>query len=375
MPIPRLWSKLESANDVTSPQLGTGGIELGSPTYATAKFNNGMLVNAHVEGGKFPISPNSINIDKGTIEFWVKMKHDSGITVQKYFWSFSGAHGILAYLYKGDLGTSKIAFLVNHPGGQLYVYSSYISFVIDDLIHFGFTWDREGNDIGDGKTLAIYKDNIEIGSSTSGWDTSKAINEFLFLGISNTTLFPIDGIIDNFKTYTYCKTDFSDRNEEQGFSYSSPITNSDIKWYRSIDWEEGDNHGGNINLSSEIISDELGNIFDDVSDEERIMGKTEYRKIYVFLNKETILFNFKSWIDQSALSPDDEISICAGEATNEDTQKDAKNYEYINPANFGEAALLGDFAYLDYYPIWIRRIVSPYAVPWHHSTFRLLVGF
>lgn len=36
---PKLWSKLEAAGDVTTPQLGTGGAEIGSPTYEAAKFN------------------------------------------------------------------------------------------------------------------------------------------------------------------------------------------------------------------------------------------------------------------------------------------------------------------------------------------------
>ncbi|GAG32225.1 unnamed protein product, partial [marine sediment metagenome] len=200
------------------------------------------------------------------------------------------------------------------------------------------------------------------------------INANLVFGSDGLWNFESDAVMDNLKTYDTCKTDFSDKDLEGLFS-PGPVVNSDIKWYRSANWDEGDNHGGNINLSSEIISDELGNIFDDVTDEERTEGKTEYRKIYVFLNKDTVLFNLKLWIDQSALAPDDDISICVEGVTKEDTQEDAESYDYISPANFGEAAVIGHLEYLSCYPIWIRRIVSPYAIPWHHSTFKLIVGF
>lgn len=374
MSIPKLWSKLENVNDITSPQLGTGGSVIGSPTYVASKFNNGILSDVNSEGCKFSTFDNNINLNKGTIEFWAKMKFASEDADYRCLWDFLNTSYGGIYLYY--ISTVDYFTVAVFSGGSqvLAINTPGMSWSVDDLIHFAVTWDREGNDIGSSKTIALYIDNVEKVSSTTTWsaDTVEAI---LAVGVrSSEVSWHSDVVIDNIKTYDTCKIDFSDRNTEKP-PYSAPITNSDIKWYHSVNWEEGDNHGGDINLSSEIISDELGNIFDDVADEERIMGTTEYRKVYIYLDKEVILFNLKLWIDQSALSPDDEISICVGGVTNEDTQEDAENYEYINPANFGEATVLGDLTYLDYFPIWIRRIVSPYAVPWHHSTFKLRVGF
>jgi len=49
-----LWSKLENAGGVTSPQLGTGGVVVGAPTYPAARFNNGILSDANNEACYFP---------------------------------------------------------------------------------------------------------------------------------------------------------------------------------------------------------------------------------------------------------------------------------------------------------------------------------
>ena len=370
MPIPKLWSKLENAGDVTSPQRGTGGVEIGGPSYAAAKFGNGIVCDSAIKGCSFPIAANSINADKGTIELWVKTLFAStgnGPTWHDILYCLSTR--VLRLWWQADTKNIYAAF----SNGGVQISWDGLTFNVNDLIHMAIAWDRIGTDIGNGKTCALYIDDIEKASSVVTWTTG-SLGTNMLVGHRPSSYYA-DMIIDNIKTYNVVKTDFSDRNTEKGFFYSAPIVASDIKWYRSANWGEGDSHGGNINLSSEIISDELGNIFDDVSDEERTAGITEYRKIYVYLDKEIILFNFKLWVDQSALSPDDEISICVEGVTNEDTQEDAENYEYISPANFGEAVVLGDFEHLNYYPIWIRRIVSPYAMPWHHSTFKLKVGF
>jgi len=369
----KLWSKLENAGDVTAPQIGTGGAEVGSPTYEAAKFNNGILSNIDDEGCTFPTAPNNINLNKGTIEFWAKMNFLKTDSDNHWIFTFyGGSNGGIRF----NFSPSDDKFYVSvYSGGSIVASAgaTISTWELGDLIHFGITWDRWGNTGVSDLSLRWWSNNVGRASSSTTWDAD-TVGANLYLGIYRTGEYHSDIVIDNIKNYDTCKIDFSDRNDE-GFLYSGPITNSDIKWFRSVNWNEGNSHGGNINLSSEIISDELGNIFDNVIDEERIMGTTEYRKIYVYLDKEVVLFNLKLWIDQSALSPDDEISICVGGVTKEDTQEDAKNYDYISPANFAEAVVLGDLAQSDYFPIWIRRIVPPYAVPWHHSTFKLRVGF
>lgn len=84
-----------------------------------------------------------------------------------------------------------------------------------------------------------------------------------------------------------------------------------IKFYQCAVWAEGVAHGGAIG-AVEISSGALNNIFDDISDAERVAGDTDYRKVYVKnLNADTWAA-VKAWISQLTESEDDEITILRG---------------------------------------------------------------
>ncbi len=84
MPTPKLWSKLEDAGDVTSPQIGTGGAEVGSPSYVPCKFNNGVEIYVNTKEINFPCAANNINNSKGTIEFWAKVNFNQASASHHY---------------------------------------------------------------------------------------------------------------------------------------------------------------------------------------------------------------------------------------------------------------------------------------------------
>lgn len=87
----------------------------------------------------------------------------------------------------------------------------------------------------------------------------------------------------------------------------------DIKFYRSAFWAESDDHGGDIDLANEIsLSKILNNLFDDISDSERVSGDTDYRKLFVRNENEVTWAAVKAWISQFTLSPDDDISVLLG---------------------------------------------------------------
>jgi len=209
----QLWSKLNSAADVTSPTTGTGGAEVGSPTYVAAKFSNGIFSDVNSEGCTFPTSANSINFDKGTIEFWMKIKYAHTDADVHYSWSFLDTHGISFWR---NLLSSKSNFrvAVTHDGGTIDVMVTNQEHSVDDLIHWAVTWDREGNDIGSSKTVAIYKDNVEVASSTTTWNASASFNSNLYIGTAHNGTAHSDAIIDNLKAYNVCKTDFSHKETE-----------------------------------------------------------------------------------------------------------------------------------------------------------------
>lgn len=210
MPTPKLWSKLEDAGDVTSPQLGTGGAEVGSPTYPAAKFGNGILSDVNNEGCTFPTVANSINIDKGTIEFWAKIMFE---TTEVDFHDFiycqvDGSNGGIRLLFSPSVDDFWV--IIQVEGIEIILIATAgLSWNSGDLRHFGLTWDRQGNDIGGGKTVALYVENVLEASSVTTWDTD-TLPANMCVGYRPGQKHS-DAVIDNIKTYDTCKTDFSDR--------------------------------------------------------------------------------------------------------------------------------------------------------------------
>jgi hypothetical protein len=93
--------------------------------------------------------------------------------------------------------------------------------------------------------------------------------------------------------------------------YTMTVKASLIKFFQCAVWVEGATHGGAIG-AVEISSGLLNNIFDDVSDAERIAGNTDYRKIYVKNTNADTWAAVKAWIALFTESEDDEISILLG---------------------------------------------------------------
>lgn len=217
----KLWSKFENAGDVTSPQMGTGGAEVGSPTYVPAKFNNGILSDVDNEGCTLPTAANLINLDKGTIEFWAKLNFDELDGDNHFFLDFYATSygGLRLFFSSGDYDFRVFVW----SGGNVKVNLVTVGMAWDigDLLHFGLTWDRQGNDIGGGKTVALYIDNVEKASSTTTWDTD-TVNPNLYIGLEKGGTMHSDAVIDNLKTQDVVKTDFSDKEDEDADGNQPP---------------------------------------------------------------------------------------------------------------------------------------------------------
>ncbi|GAI85195.1 unnamed protein product, partial [marine sediment metagenome] len=209
--IPILWSKLEDADDVLCPQLGDGGEEVGNPSYAAAKFNNGVLSEADANYVKFPTGNNSIDIDFGTIEFWAKLKFAPDDADNHFFFSFLSGGGIRCYFsaieddFYAKLYVSSVAIISLLTSGE--------TWEVDDLLHFGVTWSRFGVGIDGDKTLVIKINNVEKASSTITWLPDDVASE-IFVGKGDIASPHSDAVIDNLKTFKGCKIDFSDKDTE-----------------------------------------------------------------------------------------------------------------------------------------------------------------
>lgn len=145
-----------------------------------------------------------------------------------------------------------------------------------------------------------------------------------------------------------------------------------IKFFQCVTWAEGDTHGGDIDVASEIISGVDQNVFDDVSNAERIAGDTEYRKIYI-RNENADTWNaVKLWVDTFTAATNDEISIKLG--TNSGVQSsEGVAAGYVSPDAKGHADVLtvGDLAQDAYQSVWIKRIVSAAGAGYTANSFKL----
>ena len=210
----KLWSKLESDNDVTSPQIGSAGTVVGSPTYEAVKFGNGILVNADGEGCYFPNS--MIPHSKGALEFWLKldweMVNGASPADTQIFFDVGEEAGNRLTLY-ADASSLNLRVV---PGGYI-ANDTTTDKAANAVFHIGVTWDNTGSDIGSSKTLRITVDDVETASVTDTWTAGSFTNN-LYLGVyaADQTLH-LDGRIDNIKIYDHCKLDFSDRNVESSY--------------------------------------------------------------------------------------------------------------------------------------------------------------
>lgn len=97
------------------------------------------------------------------------------------------------------------------------------------------------------------------------------------------------------------------------FLFIMTFEEKNIKVFQCAFWNEGNDHGGDIDLANEISLSKIEeNIFDDVTDAERVAGDTDYRKIFIRNENAETWAAIKAWISQFTLSTDDEISVLLG---------------------------------------------------------------
>lgn len=82
-----------------------------------------------------------------------------------------------------------------------------------------------------------------------------------------------------------------------------------IKMYECTTWTEGATHGGAIDTGDEITSGVSENIFDNVTDAERISGDTEYRKVFIRNENADDYGIPKIWIETQTPATNDAVSI------------------------------------------------------------------
>lgn len=150
------------------------------------------------------------------------------------------------------------------------------------------------------------------------------------------------------------------------------VAAASIKFYQCATWAEGDTHGGDIDTGSEIASGADQNVFDDVSDAERVAGGTEYRKIYI-RNENADTWNaVKLWVDTFTPATNDEITIKLGtDAGVKSVEGVAAGYVSPDAKGHGDVLTVGDLAQNAYQSVWIKRVVSAAGAGYTTNNFKL----
>lgn len=145
-----------------------------------------------------------------------------------------------------------------------------------------------------------------------------------------------------------------------------------IKYFQCVVWTEGASHGGAIDTANEIITSTDQNIFDDVSDSERVAGDINYRKIYV-RNENVDTWNaVKSWISQFTLATNDEIEVKLGTSSGIQSGEGVAA-GYVSPDSKSHVDVLdvGDLVQDASQAIWIKRTVTAAGDGYSGNTFEL----
>lgn len=126
---------------------------------------------------------------------------------------------------------------------------------------------------------------------------------------------------------------------------------------------------GGARSSTEISATALFNLWDRVNSAEALAGDTEYRCFYVRNESSTdTLLSAGIYISSNTSSNDTTIEIGLGTAGKNGTEQTVANESsapsgvtFSAASSQGAGLSLGDLAPGDYYPVWVKRIVSPTA--------------
>lgn len=116
-----------------------------------------------------------------------------------------------------------------------------------------------------------------------------------------------------------------------------------------------------------ITSGALNNLFDDVDGDEADSGDTEYRCIYIRNNNASLTLSAAFlWIATDSASAGSEYSLAldgnglngtAETVANESTAPSGETF--TRPTSKAGGLSLGNIANGEFYPVWIRRVISP----------------
>lgn len=130
-----------------------------------------------------------------------------------------------------------------------------------------------------------------------------------------------------------------------------------------------------------ISTDQLNNVWSDVSGAEGAAGSVKYRCIYVLNTHATLTYTApKVWISALTTSADDEVDIGIGSSAVNGTEQTIANEDtaptsvtFTRPTTFAAGLATNDLAPSAHRAIWIRRTVNTNAAAANANPYTLSI--
>jgi len=227
-----LWNKDE--NQVS--EIGPDGIEEGTVSHETCKFNNGWRFDAGGEGVKFA---NLDVVNSGAIEFWARLRGMNivdgagDISFCRWWMWHTGLASGTTFQYMMFFNSGSFWRWQVLGVGSSFAFSNPDFDIADgELAHYLFVWDTGGID-GGPNVRRLYVDGVLMEATNVGLIdmTGFGINDFE-LGNENwgaNRRYPARATIDNVKDYQNITEsiiqDILNNRENEGFLFGRPRFN------------------------------------------------------------------------------------------------------------------------------------------------------
>lgn len=198
-----------------------------------AKFGKGLCLTGY-DYMEVPLS--NVNLEKGTIEFWMRSYTDSygrdifeNLSSRIFFTIVNNNNDIVSLGIKSGNWLEPVVGHIRHSLNIFDIDANNISvsnyFDIDDVIHIALVWSNDGRFMDNGDTVRLYMNGALICSGKTKWQVGDTKSALIKLGgATSQSAYNSDAygsaIFDNLKIYNYCKTSFNTATEGVGTDIS-----------------------------------------------------------------------------------------------------------------------------------------------------------
>jgi len=185
------------------------------------KFGKGLCLTGY-DYLEIPLS--TITLEKGTIEFWVKLYTDtygrnkySDFNSRVLFTLVNNNNDIISLGIKSGVWFEPLSGHIRKALNMFDISNSDLPisafYNINEIIHLAMVWSNDGSFTDNGDTLRFYINNELICRSKTTWEVEDTKSAILKLGGATTQMAlnkdPYGAaVFDNIKIYNYCKDSF-----------------------------------------------------------------------------------------------------------------------------------------------------------------------